>query len=133
MRTARLFGLIGVCMCMVTLSGCGAQLADLQVQNDLQQKRIGDLTGELDSKKLELEQLKRQLTAANGMKSAKVGELEAQIIALKEDIELKKRLITSMQEQLLTTGAQLPVGQGRGFRAQWPGCPAPGRCRKPGV
>jgi chemotaxis protein MotB len=109
MRTARLFGLIGVCMCVVTLSGCGAQLADLQIQNDLQQKRIGDLTSELDSTKLELAQLKRQLTAADGMKSAKVSELEAQIIALKEDIELKKRLITSMQEQLLTTGAQLPV------------------------
>jgi chemotaxis protein MotB len=109
MRTARLFGLICVCMCLVTLSGCGAQLADLQIQNDLQQKRIGDLTSELDSKKLELEQLKRQLTSADGVKSAKVDELQSQIIALREDIELKKRLIASMQAQLLTTGAQLPV------------------------
>ena len=109
MRTARLFGLIGVCMCMVTLSGCGSQLADLQIQNDLQQKRIGELTSELDSARLELDQLKRQLSSADGIKSAKVDELEAQIVALKEDIELKKRLIASMQAQLLTTGAQLPV------------------------
>lgn len=109
MRTARLFGLIGVCMCLVTLSGCAGQLADLQIQNDLQQKRIGDLTDELDATKVELAQLKRQLTAADGITSAKVDELQSQIIALEEDIELKKRLIASMQAQLLTTGAQLPV------------------------
>lgn len=109
MRTARLFGLIGVCVCMVTLSGCGSQLADLQIQNDLQQKRIGDLISELGSTKMELDQLKRQLASAEGMESAKVDELQAKIIALEEDIALKKRLILSMQEQLLTTGAQLPV------------------------
>ncbi len=109
MRTARLFGLIGVCMCLVTLSGCGGQLADLQIQNDLQQKRIGDLIGELEATKIELAQLKRQLASVDGITSAKVDELQSQIIALKEDIELKKRLIASMQAQLLTTGAQLPV------------------------
>ena len=109
MRTARLFGLIGVCMCLVTLSGCGGQLADLQIQNDLQQKRIGDLIGELEATKIELAQLKRQLASVDGITSAKVDELQSEIIALKEDIELKKRLIASMQAQLLTTGAQLPV------------------------
>lgn len=96
-------------MCLVTLSGCGGQLADLQIQNDLQQKRIGDLIGELEATKIELAQLKRQLASVDGITSAKVDELQSQIIALKEDIELKKRLIASMQAQLLTTGAQLPV------------------------
>ncbi|MCP4450342.1 MAG: hypothetical protein GY809_02695, partial [Planctomycetes bacterium] len=109
MRTARLFGLIGVCMCMVALSGCGTRLADLQIQNDIQANRIKELTTELGSTKMELDQLRRQLASADGIVSAKVDELQAKIIALEEDIELKKRLIRSMQDQLLTTGAQLPV------------------------
>ena len=53
MRTARLLGLIGICVCILTLSGCGGQLTDLQVQNDIQQKRIGELTSTLDSEALE--------------------------------------------------------------------------------
>lgn len=108
MRTARLFGLIGICLCILTVSGCG-QVADLQIQNDLQQKRIGELTSELDSKTLELEQLKRQLASAEGMKSTELEVLQSEIAALKEDIALKKKLIESMQAQLLTTGVQLPV------------------------
>jgi chemotaxis protein MotB len=109
MRTARLFGLIAICMCVVTLSGCAGQLADLKIQNDLQQKRIGALTSALDSKSLELDMLKRQLESAGGLKDAELEVLQSEIAALKEDIELKKRLISSMQAQLLTTGAQLPV------------------------
>jgi len=109
MRTARLLGLIGICMCILTLSGCGTQLRDLQVQNSLQQKRIGELTSTLDSQALELEQLKRQLASALGLQGAEVEVLQSEIAALKEDIALKKALIASMQAQLLTTGAQLPV------------------------
>lgn len=109
MRTARLLGLTGLFMCMLTLSGCGSQVADLRIQNDLQQKRIGELTSELDAKTIELEQLKRQLTSASGTRSAEMEVLQSEIAALREDIELKKQLIASMQAQLLTTGAQLPV------------------------
>ncbi len=109
MRTARLFGLIGVCVCLVALSGCGARLADLQIQNDIQANRIKELTSELGSANMTLAQLRRQLASADGVKSARVDELQAKIIALEEDLALKKRLILSMQAQLLTTGAQLPV------------------------
>ncbi len=109
MRTARLFGLIGVCMCMVTLSGCGTRLADLQIQNDIQQNRIKGLTSELDAARMDVQRLERLVASAGGITSAKVDELQAKIIALEEDIALKKRLILSMQQQLLTTGAQLPV------------------------
>jgi chemotaxis protein MotB len=109
MRTARFFGLIGVCMCVVTLSGCGTRLADLQIQNDIQANRIKELTSLLGSANMELDQLKRQLASADGITSAKGDQLRARIIALEEDIALKKKLIKSMQAQLLTTGAQLPV------------------------
>lgn len=96
-------------MCIVTLSGCGSRLTDLQVQNDIQAERIGELTDKLSKAELDLAQLQRQLASANEIKSAEMQTLQSEIAALKEDIELKKRLIASMQAQLLTTGAQLPV------------------------
>jgi chemotaxis protein MotB len=82
---------------------------DLKIQNSTQQRRIDQLTTELNAKTLELEQTKKLLAAAQQRDGIEVDALKQKIAALEEDLAKKKELIESMQQRLLLGGAALPV------------------------
>ena len=109
MRIAKLSGVFLVCVFIVLVSGCNQELQDLRIQNETQQKQIDRLQAELAAKRLELDQLNRQLADAGKKGGIEVETLEQKIAALKEDLAKKNELIASMQEKLLYGGAQLPV------------------------
>jgi len=109
MRTAKLSVLFLLCICLVLLNGCGPELKDLRIQNDIQQNRIDELESELQTTKVGLEQLKRKLETAESRSSIEVNALQQKIAALEEDLGKKRELISSMQQQLLYGGASLPV------------------------
>jgi len=109
MRIAKLSGVFLVCVFIVLVSGCNQELQDLRIQNETQQKQIDRLQAELAAKRLELDQLNRQLADARKKGGIEVETLEQKIAALKEDLAKKNELIASMQEKLLYGGAQLPV------------------------
>ena len=108
MRIVKLSAFFLSCVTLVLISGCGQELKDLKIQNDTQRKRIADLDSELQTTKLNLEQLKRQLETAEGRGGVEVDALRQKIAALEEDLNKKKALIASMQKQLLG-GVALPV------------------------
>jgi len=108
MRTMKLSAII-VCACILLVSGCSSELDDLRIQNSTQQRRIDQLTAELEAKRLELEQANKQLAAARQTDSIEVETLQQKIAALEEDLAKKKELIESMQQRLLLGGAALPV------------------------
>jgi chemotaxis protein MotB len=91
------------------LNGCNAELQDLKIRNATQGERIAELESELRTGLLQLDQLKRKLTAAQGSSDIEIQTLQQEIAALEEDIAKKKQLIASMQERLLLGGAALPV------------------------
>jgi len=91
------------------INGCGPELQDLRVQNATQRKRIAELESEMQTTRLNLEQLKRKLDTAEGRDNAETEALQQKIAALEEDLGKKKALIASMQQQLLYGGASLPV------------------------
>jgi chemotaxis protein MotB len=110
MRTVKLSVLFLLCSFVILTNGCTSQQCkDLKVQNDTQQKRIAELESELQTTKVSLEQLKRQLESAEGRGGIEVSALQQKIAALEEDLGKKKELISSMQQQLLYGGASLPV------------------------
>jgi chemotaxis protein MotB len=84
-------------------------MQDLRIQNNTQQKLIDQLQAELAANTLRLEQMKKQLAAAQQTDSIEVESLQQQIAALEEDLAKKKELIASMQQRLLMGGAALPV------------------------
>jgi len=91
------------------INGCGPELQDLKVQNATQRKRIAELESEMQTTRLNLEQLKRKLDTAEGRDNVETEALQQKIAALEEDLGKKKALIASMQQQLLYGGASLPV------------------------
>jgi chemotaxis protein MotB len=93
------------------INGCVSeqQYKDLKIQNDTQRKRIAELESEVQTAKLILEKLKRQLYTTKGISGTEADALKQKIAALEEDLEKKKALIASMQQQLLYGGSQLPV------------------------
>jgi chemotaxis protein MotB len=111
MRTVKLSVLFLLCAFVVLTNGCVSeqQYKDLKVQNDTQQKRIAELESEVQTAKVRLEQLKRQLETAEGRGGVEVSALQQKIAALEEDLAKKKELISTMQKQLLYGGASLPV------------------------
>ena len=111
MRTVKLSAFFLVCACVVLINGCTTEqrYKDLKVQNDIQRKRIAELESEVQTTKLKLEKLKRELDTSESRSSIEVNALQQRIAALEEDIGKKKALIASMQQQLLYGGAQLPV------------------------
>jgi chemotaxis protein MotB len=112
MRTVKLSVFFVLCSFVVLLSnGCVSeqQYKDLKVQNSTQQKRIAELESELQTAKVKLDQLKRQLETAEGRGGVEVSALQQKIAALEEDLAKKKELISTMQQQLLYGGATLPV------------------------
>ncbi len=109
MRTVKLSIIFLLGISFLLLSGCGAELQDLRIQNNTQGDRIAELESELQASALQLGQLQRKLTAAMGSSSIELETLQQEIAALEEDIAKKKELIASMQERLLLGGGALPV------------------------
>ena len=66
MRTVRLSALFLLCTCLILLNGCNSEIDNLKIQNSTQQKRIAGLESELQTAKVRLEQLQRQLDTAEG-------------------------------------------------------------------
>jgi chemotaxis protein MotB len=108
MRTLKLSGIV-VCACILLVSGCNSEMDDLKIQNSTQQRRIDQLTSELNAKTLELAQTQKLLAAAQQRDGIEVDALKQKIAALEEDLAKKKELIESMQQRLLLGGAALPV------------------------
>jgi chemotaxis protein MotB len=109
MRTVKFSAIFLSFTCLMLLSGCNQELKDLKVQNSTQQKRIAELESELQTTKIQLDQLKRQLETTQGRGGVEANALQQKIAALEEDLAKKKELIATMQQQLLHGGAILPV------------------------
>jgi len=109
MRTVKLSVLFLLCICLVLLNGCGSELKDLRIQNDIQQERIAELESKVQTTKVRLEQLKRKLETAESRGGIEINALQQKIAALEEYLGKKRELISSMQQQLLYGGASLPV------------------------
>jgi len=111
MRIVKLSVFFIACASIVLSSGCVAEqdYKSLQIQNDRQRERIGDLESQVQAATLQLEQLKRKLGTAESRGGIEAQSLRQEIAALKEDLNKKKALVASMQRQLLYGGAQLPV------------------------
>ena len=111
MRTVKIAILFVALVLALSLTGCVAEqeYKDLKLQNATQQKRIAELESQLQTAKLQLDKLQRELDAAQGRGGVEVGALLQKIAALEEDINAKKALIEAMQKQLVTGGVQLPV------------------------
>jgi len=109
MRTVKLSAILSLCVCVLLMNGCSSELQDLRIRNNTQQKLIDQLQAELAANTLQLEQMKKQLAAAQQTDSIEVESLQQQIAALEEDLAKKKELIASMQQRLLMGGAALPV------------------------
>jgi len=92
----------------VTLVGGCSGNSDLRLQNDTQRKRIAELTSQLEAARLQLDQYKRQLDAAQQGGTVEAESLRQKIAALEEDLARKEELIKSMQEQLVGV-SPLPV------------------------
>ena len=109
MRTVKLSIIFLLGVSFLFLNGCGSELQDLRIRNQTQGERIAELESELQTSQLQLDQLKRKLTAAQGSSDIEIQTLKQEITALEEDIAKKKELIASMQERLLLGGGAFPV------------------------
>ncbi len=108
LKLSTVFVVFLLSMGLTLVSGCGTELADLRLQNDTQAKRIDQLTSELEAARLQLDQLKRRLAAAEQSGGVEVDSLRQRIAALEEDLAKKEELIKSMQERLMGVSV-LPV------------------------
>ncbi|MBN2129950.1 MAG: OmpA family protein [Sedimentisphaerales bacterium] len=99
---------LAVCLGMAFVNGCSSEMQDLRLQNRTQQDRIDQLESELRAARLQLDQLKRRLAAAEQTGDVEVDTLRQKIAALEEDLTKKEELIKSMQEKLLGI-SPLPV------------------------
>ncbi len=106
-KLSSIFVVLVVLMGTALIGGCGGT-GDLQLQNDTQRKRIAELEAELQANRLELDQLRRQLSAAEQTGGVEVDALRQKLAALEEDLAKKEELIKSMQEQLMGV-SPLPV------------------------
>ncbi len=105
MSTAKISLLILICGSVLLLNGCN----DLKVQNDLQAKKISELNSELQTNKIQLDALKRQLEDARAHGGIEAETLQQKIAALEKDLADKKALIDLMQQRLISGGVALPV------------------------
>jgi len=72
-------------------------------------KRKAELESEVQTTKLELDQLKRKLQTVGSHTGIEIEALRQKVTALEEDQGKKKALIASMGQQLLYGGVGLPV------------------------
>ncbi len=99
---------LGMSVAMAFVNGCNSQMKDVENRNRIQQARITELESQLQAAQLQLDQLKRQLDAANATGGVEVETLRQKIAALEEDIAKKEALIKSMQDRLMGV-SPLPV------------------------
>jgi len=109
MRAARILLSVLFCASIFLINGCGPECKDLRVQNNTQRKRIAQLESEIESTKLQMAQMERQLAAAKETEGIDAETLRQKVAALEKAIEDKQALIDSMKNQLLYGGMQLPV------------------------
>jgi len=111
MKTAKIVILFVALIMALLLTGCVSQqeYKDLKLQNAAQQKRLAELESQLQTAKLQLDKLQRQLDSAQGRGGVEVNALMQKIAALEEDINAKKALIAAMQKQLVGGSVQLPI------------------------
>ena len=107
MRTVKLSVFIVVCACIVPLAGCGGE-QDLRMRNAALNKRKAVLEGDLGAARLELAQLKRQLSDATALTNIDKVALQEKITALEIHLGRKDELIARMREQCLG-GMALPA------------------------
>ena len=109
MRIIKLSAIFFAIVGLLLVSGCNEELKDCRIQNDVQRKQLDELRSEIQAARLTRDQLQRQLESIEGRLGVDADSLKKQIAALEEDLAKKKSLISSMQQQLLYGGAQLPV------------------------
>ena len=107
MRTVKLSVFFVVCACIVPLAGCGGE-QDLRMRNAALNKRKAVLEGDLGAARLELAQLKRQLSDATALTNIDKVALQEKITALEIHLGRKDELIARMREQCLG-GMALPA------------------------
>ena len=107
MRTVKLSVFFVVCACIVPLAGCGGE-QDLRMRNAALNKRKAVLEGDLGVARLELAQLKRQLSDATALTNIDKVALQEKITALEIHLGRKDELIARMREQCLG-GMALPA------------------------
>lgn len=110
MKAIKLAMVLIVCTAVFLTCGCESeQKKDLRLQNDTQRKRISRIESELQTTRLQLEQLKRQLETAQSHGDLNIETLSKKVTLLEKELENKKSLIGKMQQQLIAGGSQLPV------------------------
>lgn len=106
MQTVKLSAFYLLCVAALLVGGCGSELKDLRIQNDIQRKKLGELEGELKVTEMELAQLKQRLADAQARGGIEVDTLQQKIVALEEDLAKKKEMIS----RLIQGGVALPPG-----------------------
>lgn len=109
MQAIKLSAIILFCASFLLLTGCDNQLENLRIQNAQQADRISDLLAQVQTANLELDQLRRQLSAAQEQGGADLQSLRDRIALLESDIAEKNKMIESMSQRLLAGGTALPV------------------------
>jgi chemotaxis protein MotB len=109
MRAATSLLSILFCASIFFVGGCGPECKDLRVQNNTQRKRIAQLESEVESTKLQIAQMERQLASAKEGEGIETDTLKQKVAALEKAVQDKETLIDSMKKQLMHGGAQLPV------------------------
>jgi len=108
MRTVKLSAFFIVFACLVPLAGCGQELQDLKMRNAALNKRRAELESEVQTAKLKLEQLERQLSDAGDLSDIDKVALQQKIAALEDHLKIRNELIAEMQKQCLG-GVPLPA------------------------
>lgn len=108
MRTVRLSAILALCASALLISGCGSEVQDLRIKNDIQQKLMDKLQSEKSVLQTKYDTLKRQLETALATGDIDAQTLREKIAALEEDKRLKEEMLESLQKQLLYGSAALP-------------------------
>jgi chemotaxis protein MotB len=109
MQSVKLPTFLLTCAAVALLAGCADECKDLKVRNATQDKLINELRSEVQTTKLNLSQLERQLNAAKETGGVEQNALKQKVAAMEDDLAKKKAMIASMQQRLLFGGAMLPV------------------------
>ncbi len=109
MQSVKLSALFLACAAVTLLTGCADQCKDLKIRNATQDKLINELRSEVQTTKLNLGKLERQLDTIRETGGVEQDALRQKVDVLEEDLTKKKALIASMQQQLLFGGTQLPA------------------------
>ncbi len=108
MQSVKLSAFFLTCATAALLAGCADQCKDLKIRNATQDTLINELRSEVQTTKLNLDKLERQLDTIRETGGVEQDALRQKVTALEEDLTKKKALIASMQQQLLF-GTQLPA------------------------